>query len=346
MCIRDSIKKLKSSGEIISFDEAKIKQAVILPILSMLGWNVFNINEVIPEYTVSGRKVDYALRIGNDNKVFIEVKKGGEDLEKHQEQLLDYSFKEGIELAILTNGITWWYYLPLKKGRWDQRKFYTIDIVQQGVEEVVEKFIEFLLKESVSTGQAVRKAEEVYESRKKHIAIKDTLPKAWNKLIVEPNKILIELLSETTEKMCGYKPDEKEIRKFLEKYRKFIDFHEEKEKIKPKPSIKPKPVFVERESVSEDRIEKAIVRVLGDLGGQASRAEVLKGVLNMIEEFKTPYYQEREPRGNIRWIHRIDTVKAKTLKPRGYVKELKRGLWYLTEKGWEYYEHIKENRKL
>jgi len=57
------IKKIQSDKQPLdSFDEAATKQAVILRILSYLDWNQFNIDEVHPEYSVSGRKVDYSLR--------------------------------------------------------------------------------------------------------------------------------------------------------------------------------------------------------------------------------------------------------------------------------------------
>lgn len=120
------IEQLKSDRKLVSFDEAATKQAVILRILSLIGWNIFNIGEVIPEYLIAGKKkVDFSLCHSNTNKTFIEVKKIGEDLEKHQEQLLNYSFQAGVKLSVLTNGITWWFYLPLQEGSWEQRKFYT-----------------------------------------------------------------------------------------------------------------------------------------------------------------------------------------------------------------------------
>jgi predicted type IV restriction endonuclease len=100
------LKDIRSSKKIISFDESATKQGIILRILSFLGWNIFNIEEVYPEYSVGEKKVDYALRYNNSNKVFIEVKKIGEELDKHQEQLLNYAFQEGVKLAVLTNGIT------------------------------------------------------------------------------------------------------------------------------------------------------------------------------------------------------------------------------------------------
>lgn len=45
--------------------------------------------------------------------------------------------------------------------------------------------------------------------------IKETLPKAWKKIITEPDDLLIELLADTTEKLCGYKPNNEIVEEFL-----------------------------------------------------------------------------------------------------------------------------------
>ena len=209
------INALKKDRRLLSFDEAATKQTVILRILKALGWDPFNIDEVYPEYSVGSKRVDYALRHNGRNKVFIEVKKVNEDLEKHQEQLLNYSFQEGIKLAVLTNGISWWFYLPLREGSWEQRKFYTIEIYDQESEEIVKKFEEFLSKENVISDRAIENAENLYKSRQKQYLIKETLPKAWKKIITEPDELLVDLLADTTEKLCGYKPDNEMVEQFL-----------------------------------------------------------------------------------------------------------------------------------
>lgn len=200
---------------IISFDEAKTKQAVVLKVLSLLGWDTFNIDEITPEYSVGGRRVDYSLRTSNMNRVFIEVKRIGEELEIHQEQLLNYAFQEGVKLAILTNGVTWWFYLPLHEGSWMQRKFYTIDILLQDPEDIVSKFVDFLARENVASGTAIENAEVIYKGQQRQNILRETLPKAWNKVVSEADELLIELVSETTEKICGYKADSDMIEQFL-----------------------------------------------------------------------------------------------------------------------------------
>jgi predicted type IV restriction endonuclease len=231
------IRELQNDRRLLTFDEAATKQSVILPILSFLNWDPFNIDEVHPEFSIKNKRVDFALRHNGHNKVFIEVKKIGEELEQHQEQLLNYSFQEGVKLAILTNGISWWFYLPLYEGSWEQRKFYTIEIYDQQCNDIVQKFEDFLLKENVISDRAIKNAESIYKSKQKQYLIKQTLPKAWHKLITEPDEILVELLAETTEKLCGYKPDNETVEQFL------ISFEKEtlaSQKIKsevPKPTI-------------------------------------------------------------------------------------------------------------
>jgi predicted type IV restriction endonuclease len=216
--IKTLIQDIRSNERITTFDEATTKQAIILRLLSELGWHIFNTEEVKPEYSVSNKRVDYALRINNTNKVFLEIKKVTEDIERHQNQLLDYSFQEGVKLAILTNGISWWFYLPLNEGSWDQRKYFAIDILQQDPEDTAKRFIDFLSKDNVATEGAIKLAESLLKGRVKEIEIQKNLPKAWNKIISQPDELLIELINETLEKICGYKAESEQVIKFINEH--------------------------------------------------------------------------------------------------------------------------------
>lgn len=209
------IGNIRADKRVNSFDEAATKQGIILRILSILSWDIFNTNEVKPEQEAGEGNVDYALRLNNANKVFIEVKRVNEDLGNHQEQLLAYSFKKGVSLAILTNGVTWWFYLPLLAGNWDERKFYTIDMLQQAPDDIATKFITFLSRGNIGTGEAIQNAETIYKGQQKQNILRETLHKAWNKIITEPDELLIGLINDTTEKLCRYKADSGFIEQFL-----------------------------------------------------------------------------------------------------------------------------------
>jgi hypothetical protein len=217
--LNNFIENLKRNQNLTNYDEASTKQAVILPILHLLGWNTHDVDEVKPEYQVEDGKVDYSLRLNESNEVFIEAKGARESLEKHEEQLLDYAFRQGVELASLTNGITWSIYLPTKKGDWKTRKFYTIDIIQQQSGDASQKFIDLLSKDNVQSGDALQNAESIYKGRLKKVKIEETLPQAWTKIVDDPDPLLVDLVAETTEKLCGFKPEIEDVKQFLEHHR-------------------------------------------------------------------------------------------------------------------------------
>ncbi|RJP74546.1 MAG: restriction endonuclease subunit R [Candidatus Zixiibacteriota bacterium] len=204
------------AGRVDWSDEASTKQGIILRALHLLGWDIFNPGEVKPEYVNSaGNRPDYSLRLSNTTKVFIEVKKVQENLDNHQAQLLNYAFQEGVRMAVLTNGFTWWFYLPLNEGSWDQRKFYSIDIQQQKPDLIADKFHSFLSREKISNGTAFDNAEELFRSRQRNYILLATLPKAWNKIIEDSDELLLDLLNETTEKICGFKADPSMVEEFF-----------------------------------------------------------------------------------------------------------------------------------
>jgi hypothetical protein len=78
----------------------------------------------------------------------------------------------------------------------------------------------FLQKEKVSSGEAVETAKTLYKSRQKEEIIQRTLPKAWETMLLEKDEMLLELLAEKTENLCGYKPSLDVVATFLETYRK------------------------------------------------------------------------------------------------------------------------------
>lgn len=235
--INQFIKEIRSNHSRISrYDEAATKQGIVLRLFSLLGWNTFDTEEVRPEYTVEGKRVDYSLAVNEGNVVFVEVKRPTQELDKHEKQLLDYSFHQGVDLAILTNGILYWFYLPTAKGSWRKRKFYTIDILSQDSHEISMKFIDILSKQNVTSGNSIKECNRIYESRLKNSIISETLPEAWNKIINEPESLLIDLLLETTERLCGYRPEEKSIKKFLSQHLVQLRIRESDQELPETPS--------------------------------------------------------------------------------------------------------------
>ena len=215
--IQSFIKDLKSNKKLSSFDEASTKQAVVLRMLSFFGWDIFNVDEVCPDYAANSSHVSYALRLGDKNKIFVEVKKISEKLDDHQKKFVEIASGEDADIAVLTNGVTWWFYLTSSNGSWQQKWFYSADFFKQEPDTFVPQLVDLLTMNRVAKGQALKTAKDLFHDKKQKMAA-DFLPKAWNQIISQSNKIFIELLSLQTEKLCGYKVDIKSIETFLGKH--------------------------------------------------------------------------------------------------------------------------------
>ena len=213
--LREVIQAIRDSDSIGLASEMGIRQGAVLPILEALGWSVWNIEEVSPEYSVGQNRVDFCLAIHGQGKVFVEAKAAREDLDAHREQLLKYAFQSGVPLAVLTNGLRWSFYLPLREGAWHKRRFSDVYLSRESLAEVERKLEGFLLRSSVSSGAAMADATKVYENAQKADAIERALPRAWNRIVQEPDELLAELLVETVEDICQHRPDKKRIEEFL-----------------------------------------------------------------------------------------------------------------------------------
>ena len=215
--IETFIKDLKSNKKLDTFDEASTKQAVVLRLFSFLGWDIFNVEEVYPDFSVNSHRVTYALRAKNVNKIFIEVKRVQEKLDNYQKSLLNFASSENVDISILTNGVLWWFYLPKSAGNSQEKWFYSVDLLKQKEDTFVPQLIDLLSKNKVVKGQALKAAKVLNQNKNQKIA-SNVIPEAWNKIISQPNMIFVELLRESTEKICGCRVEAKLIERFLEKH--------------------------------------------------------------------------------------------------------------------------------
>ena len=174
--------------------------------------------------------------------------------------------------------------MPLHEGSWEQRKFYTIEIYDQDSKEITQKFIDFLSKEKVISGKSVDNAENIYRSRQKQNLIRETLPKAWNKIIDESDEILIELIAETTEKLCGYKPDYAIVERFIISNIKKIDIF-----------LPPGPVVVNPPEEPGGTIENYSNRTISSFVFKGTKYEVKswKGMLLQVCKIMSSAHKER-----------------------------------------------------
>lgn len=206
------------SGALTS--EAKVKLAVILPILRALGWNDSDPAEVAPEFDLPDGKVDYALIRKSDNTplVFIEAKRLGLADEKGEKQLFDYATNRGIPLLVLTDGDVWDFYLSMAEGVRSERRFYHAELQrEENISNYARHFVDYLQKDRVISGQARQKAEERRLSEKEKNKARKIIPSVWREMLSEPDDMLRDLLVEAVEGKCGTKPEFEDVGEFLAK---------------------------------------------------------------------------------------------------------------------------------
>ncbi len=94
--------------------EEATKQALILPMLDALGYDIWNPAEVCPEYNADfaikklgqKEKVDLAVLLEDVPRIYIEVKAVDVSLDGHEGQLARYfNATPSVSLAILTKGL-------------------------------------------------------------------------------------------------------------------------------------------------------------------------------------------------------------------------------------------------
>jgi predicted type IV restriction endonuclease len=115
--------------------EEATKTSLILPFFQLLGYDVFNPMEFVPEYTADvgikkGERVDYAILIDEKPVILIEAKWCGEKLESHDSQLFRYFGTSPAKFAILTNGLIYRFYTDLdESNKMDLVPFMEFDIL-------------------------------------------------------------------------------------------------------------------------------------------------------------------------------------------------------------------------
>ena len=67
----------------------------------------------------------------------------------------------------------------------------------------------------MGSGQAVGDAEDLVESQQRVEIISKTIAAAWTQIVETPDELLVDLISETTERICGFKPEPESVEQFL-----------------------------------------------------------------------------------------------------------------------------------
>jgi hypothetical protein len=213
------IEKIKSYRSYYEQNEMAVRDQIINPILKNLGWNTENPAEVQPNMsTDEGGIPDYSLIKDGKPILFVEAKKMSVDIDQKKviSQLGKYSYSEGTEYGILTNGIVWILIRSFEKGtKLDERKVWKTDIENEELSKVIRK-ITTISKANI----------EDIDVLVKKILILDEI---WQSLLDKPEEmvtglsIVVESIISQSQNYSNYQFDNSEIEDFLkEKVKELI----------------------------------------------------------------------------------------------------------------------------
>lgn len=170
--------------------EEATKNAFVMPFIQILGYDIFNPTEVIPEFicdigTKKGEKVDYVIKRDNEPILIIECKHWKENVDAHNSQLHRYYHVSKARFGVLTNGHIYNFYSDLEKPNiMDEKPFFTLDL--SNVKNTSTKILENFTKSGYNLENILDSAEGL-----KYIK---AIRNEFEKELAEPSDEFIKLL--------------------------------------------------------------------------------------------------------------------------------------------------------
>lgn len=128
--------RIANTKDMIQTEEAT-KTSMVMPLIQILGYNVFDPLEVTPEFvadvgTKKGEKVDYAVLKDGKPIILFECKKAGAELNiNHAGQLFRYFHVTSARFGVLTNGFTYKFFTDLEQpNKMDEKPFFEFNILE------------------------------------------------------------------------------------------------------------------------------------------------------------------------------------------------------------------------
>lgn len=155
--------------------EESTKQALILPFIGALGYDIYDPTEIRPEYVADfakkrpggpAEKVDYAIHLGGTPVIFVECKSADVALHNFSGQLARYfNATPACPVAVLTNGVKYMFFTDLEeKNILSEKPFFEFDVLAFTEADV--EVLETFSRERFNPGGVREQAEEIIYTSK------------------------------------------------------------------------------------------------------------------------------------------------------------------------------------
>ena len=282
MTLQEHIEEIRDDLRNEAFmNEASVSQGIVLRLLHELGWPRYNTQVIIPEYSVEGGRVDFALCHPALNPlVFIEVKQVGQ-IEGADRQLFEYAFHTGVPIVILTDGREWHFFHPSGQGDYRERLVCQLHLIETDSEETAERLNRYLNYGLVCNGEASQAIADDYQDVYRQRVIQTNLPEVWIRLVEEADEFLLHTVAEKTESLCGHRPTGEQV----------LDFLKSLERAEPDPGPRPRLVVTmpNGENIAHHMAVATFVEVIEKLGIE----EVRRVYPYLVSTSQSPQYNRQ-----------------------------------------------------
>lgn len=169
-----TIDKVSNNRNLYGKSEPAVRDQLINPILTFLGWDTTDPSLVIPNARTEDNNIpDYTLIKNAVTQAYVEAKKITPNLKDNIHQLARYCTDKGIEYGVLTNGIEWMLFKSFEKGKsMNERILWTINL-EKDTAAIVFRHLNIISYNNI---------ENIAELTKKDATINDK----WNKIAATP----------------------------------------------------------------------------------------------------------------------------------------------------------------
>ena len=236
--------------------EEATKHSLILPVIQMLGYDIFDPTEVVPEVDCdlkkSGDKVDYIIQRNGHHSLIVECKHWNKNLDNYVSQLGAYYAASEARFGILTNGIVYRFYADLEKSHlMDDKPFWVVDM--GNLDETAAERLGMFRKDVFDVDRILQ------------VANSNRLTKRLNEVVAqelaEPSR---ELLLHFAKLVYGYSPSQKVRDQFRPLLQSAIDeyLNNRKVDIQQQPSITATEQGSECDTTEDDVIYATVKKIL------------------------------------------------------------------------------------
>ena len=221
--IARSVSEINAIAPAYLKSRASVAQGVVLRLLNAVGWDVFDLSQVMPGHRSGNVEIGYALmapRSGSGASpsplILVEVRSPGESLEAARtvNRLLGCCAREGAPLGILTDGLRWRLFLHTAGEEQRGGSFCDIDL-GGNPEAAAEEVSRYLARDRVASGQAVRSAERLLRDRNRDELSRQAIMEGWRQVVAGMDDGLLSLVATAAEQRTGLRPDNRLVRRVL-----------------------------------------------------------------------------------------------------------------------------------